>query len=109
MNQPTLNQIRDNILQLARDKGFGATPNEINVAEKMALVHSEVTEAYTAYRHKNIDGKDGFNEELADIILRVLHLCGVFDIDIEKEISKKMKINEGRDWKWDQINESNAK
>ena len=81
-----INSLTKIILQQAEEKGFGTIPDEINVAEKIALIHSEVSEAYEAYRHKNIDGKDGFREELGDIVQRVLHLCGVFNIDLEKEI-----------------------
>jgi NTP pyrophosphatase (non-canonical NTP hydrolase) len=90
----------------AQEKGFGTRPEEIDVPEKIALIHSEVTEAFTAYRHKNMTGKDGFEEELGDIIQRVLHLCGALDIDIEGAILKKLAINKGRNWAWADLNES---
>lgn len=103
----TINQLTQIILEQAKRKGFGTKPKDINVGEKMALIHSEVSEAYQAYRHKNIKGKDGFQEELGDIIQRVLHLCGIFNIDIEKEILKKVKRNNKRNWDWDKMNEKN--
>ena len=78
------------------------------MAEKIALIHSEVSEAYEAYRHKNIDGKDGFKEELGDVIQRVLHLCGIFNIDIEKEILKKLNYNKDRKWNWKEMNETHV-
>jgi len=96
------------ILKQAETKGFGTKPEEINVAEKIALIHSEVSEAYEAYRHQNIDGKDGFKEELGDILQRVLHLCGVFNIDIEQEILKKIDHNQNRDWDWTSMNEEHV-
>lgn len=105
MEPKTLKQIQDIILDQAKTKGFGTKPEDINVGEKIALIHSEVSEAYEAYRHKNIDGKDGFKEELGDVIQRVLHLCGIFDIDIEKEIQKKIDINNDRVWNWEEMNE----
>jgi len=52
----------------ASEKGFGTKPKDINVVEKIVLIHSEVPEAFEAYRHKNIDGKDGFKEELGDVL-----------------------------------------
>ena len=73
--------------------------------KKTALIHSEIFEAYNAYRHKNIDGKDGFKEELGDAVQRILHLCGIFDIDLEGEILKKIEANNGRAWDWDTLNE----
>jgi len=100
-----LKEITDLITKQAKTKGFGTKPDEINVAEKIALIHTEISEAYEAYRHKNIDGKDGFKEELGDVVIRVLHLCGVFDIDLEKEILQKMESNENREWDWDKMNE----
>jgi len=74
MNNLTLKQLTSLILKQAEEKGFGTKPEDINVPEKIALIHSEVSEAFEAYRHKNIDGKDGFKEELGDTIQRILHL-----------------------------------
>ncbi len=103
----TIPELTNLIMEQAQKKGFGTNPADINVVEKIALIHSEVSEAYTAYRHKNIDGKDGFKEELGDIVQRILHLCGVLSIDIEKEIIKKIKLNKDREWDWENLNETN--
>src|SRR3989338_1567249 len=104
MEKLTLNEFTKLVLEQAEEKGFGTKPEEINVGEKIALIHSEISEAYEAYRHKNIDGKDGFQEELGDAIQRILHLCGIFNIDIEKEILKKIERNKGREWGWGKMN-----
>ncbi|MFA6005726.1 MAG: hypothetical protein WC775_04550 [Patescibacteria group bacterium] len=85
----TVTQLTDLIMDQAKEKGFGTLPDEISVPEKIALIHSEISEAYEAYRHENIDGKDGFKEELGDAVQRILHLCGVLGIDIEVAILKK--------------------
>ena len=103
-----IKQLTELIMQQAKDKGFGVKPEEINIAEKIALIHSEVSEAFEAYRHKNIDGKDGFKEELGDAVQRILHLCGVLNIDIEKSILKKMDYNKDRGWKWDNMNKKHS-
>ena len=58
MGRLTLQQLTELILGQAEDKGFGTKPEDINVGEKIALIHSEVSEAYQAYRQKNIDGKN---------------------------------------------------
>lgn len=104
----TIKQLTEIIMDQARKKGFGTKLNEINVAEKIALIHSEISEAFEAYRQKNIDGKDGFKEELGDAIQRILHLCGVLDIDVEGVILKKIENNKDRKWDWNNINEKHS-
>ena len=108
MEQITIKELTKLIKIQAEEKGFGAKPEDVNVAEKIALIHSEVSEAYEAYRHKNIDGKDGFKEELGDTIQRVLHLCAIFNIDIEEEILKKINSNKDRKWDWKKMNEKHS-
>ena len=102
----TLKQLTDLIMQQAQEKGFGTKPEDISVAEKIALIHSEISEAFEAYRHKNIDGKDGFQEELGDAVQRILHLCGVMGVNIEEAITKKIDSNKDRKWDWEKMNEN---
>ena len=96
------------VMKQAKEKGFGVKPDEVNVSEKIALIHSEISEAFEAYRNKKIDGNHGFKEELGDAVQRILHLCGVFSIDIEKEILSKLKSNKDRDWNWTDMNEKHS-
>ena len=74
-----INELQNLIMTQAKEKGFGVRPEDVNVPEKIALIHSEISEAYEAYRHKNMEGKDGFQEELGDAIQRILHLAGIFE------------------------------
>jgi len=104
----TINQMVSAVMDLAKEKKFGTKPGEIDVSEKIALLHTEVSEAYEAYRKKKMSGRHGFNEELADILIRVLHLGGIFKIDLEKEILKKLKLNKSRDWDWEKLNETHS-
>ena len=108
MKSLSLKELIDLVLSQASEKGFGTKPDEINVGEKIALIHSEISEAFEAYRHKNIDGKDGFKEELGDAVQRILHLCAVFDVDLEREILKKIGANKNREWDWKKINEKHV-
>lgn len=105
----TIKQLVGLILQQAKEKGWGTRPEETNMGEKIALIHSELSEAFNAYRHRNMTEKDGFNEEMADAIIRILHLCGIYDIDIQNEIIKKINLNKNRDWNWDKLKETQEK
>jgi NTP pyrophosphatase (non-canonical NTP hydrolase) len=99
----TIKQLTDLVMKQAKVKGFGTRLKEINVAEKIALIHSELSEAYEAYRHKK---QNKFEEELTDVIQRVFHLAGIMDVDIEKVILKKLNSNKNREWKWNKMNEN---
>lgn len=96
------------VMKQARRKGFGVKPEEVNTLEKIALIHSEVSEAMAAYRQKNMAGQDGFSEELADALIRILHLAGIYKIDLADEILKKLAKNKNREWQWENYNETHG-
>lgn len=43
--------------------------------------------------------KDTFEDEIADALIRILDLCGGFDIDIERHVELKLKYNATREYK----------
>lgn len=93
-----LNQIIQNALENAKRHkwkiAWRKTDNpDISIGECIALCHSELSEALEAYRHND---KDSFCEEIADEIIRLCHLCGDLNIDIESHIIKKMNLNKSR-------------
>lgn len=75
-----------------------------NKAEKIALMHSELSEALEAIRHKDkghqpsdhVPAMTAIAEEMADVVIRVLDFCGAYDIDLGRAICSKMAFNEGR-------------
>ena len=115
-----LNELRDRAWQIAEDKGFNEANLEIGT--KLMLVVSELGEAMEAlrsgkrcniyaldkdptlylkerpYRFKFMV-KDTFEDEIADAIIRLLHLCGCEGIDIQSHVIAKMNYNETRDRK----------
>jgi len=106
MEDIKINELVKVLVELGREKNFGYNKETINVAEKFALIHSEVSEAYDAYRKKRFENtKDGFNQEVADIILRTLHLCGCLEVDINQAIIDKMNFNKNRTWDFKNMNE----
>lgn len=60
---------------------------------KLALITSEVGEAVSALQ---LGDDPGFTEEVADIVIRVLDLCGYAQIDLGTEVIRKMQANRKR-------------
>ena len=63
---------------------------------KLALIASEVGEAVSALQHGD---EQAFTEEVADIVIRVLSLCGDEHIDIGLTVLDKMTLNRSRPYK----------
>lgn len=85
-------------IRVVHDNAFkkGFWQEDRKVSELLALIHSEVSEALEADRKND---KEGFREELADIVIRVFDLCGGLKIDLESEIKKKIEKNKKREHK----------
>jgi NTP pyrophosphatase (non-canonical NTP hydrolase) len=114
-----INKLSKEIYQANVKKGF--YDDEKNLGEMLALIHSEVSEALEADR-KHIYApksssfygiialsqlksdaefkmefdttvKDTFQDELADIMIRVMDLAAHKDINLEAHIEAKMRYN----------------
>ncbi len=83
---------------------FLATKNAF-ISQKIALIMSECGEALEAMRNVNygLERKDTFEDELADVFIRLADLCGELDIDIERQIDWKLRYNIGRKTKHGKI------
>lgn len=63
----------------------------VSFGEAMALLHSEVSEAFEAYRSHGME--KGVGSEFADILIRLLDDCALFGVDLAAEYRAKMDYN----------------
>lgn len=76
-------------------------PANVNVPEKMALIHSEVSEALEGYRKDLMDDKlphrKAVEVELADTVIRIFDLAGYLKIDLAGAMAEKILFNQRRE------------
>jgi len=89
-----LNKLCKECHDMAVKKGFWEV--EDSTPTKLMLIVTELGEACEADR---VNDTPGFNEEIADIFIRLCDLCGHLNIDVEYEIERKMKINSKRPYR----------
>lgn len=123
---PQLNALAGEIHRRNIAKGF--FEEKKNIGEMLALMHSEISEALEADRKSrychNENGspikvflaaesmedadfvewysdnvKGTFEEEMADIFIRVMDMCGYKNIDIVSHVHAKMRFNATREYK----------
>ena len=116
-----INELAKQIHENAKAHGF--FDKEKNIGEMLCLIHSEVSEALEADRNDRysagtlmsvVNGwvsdkdfikaykkqvKGTFEEEMADIVIRVMDLCAFKNIDLEAHIKAKMRYNSLREYK----------
>lgn len=93
---------------ISESKGFHNDPS-VTFGDRIALIHTEVSEAMEAYRSGGLEGvksnlprasktekPEGVPSELADIVIRVADMCGVYGIDLEAAIKEKLEYNKTR-------------
>lgn len=92
--------------QSSRDHGFWEGPSNQNVPSKLALIHSEISEALEAYRNGTAvdsypDGgkPEGLGVELADAVIRILDLAVWLNIDLPYAMKVKAEYNLTRPYK----------
>jgi len=112
----TLNELRDKAFVYAEKQGFH---EKINFSEKLMLTVSELSEAQEADRNGrrsrqsfeigipqiidkgmyDIHVKGTVEEEIADAIIRLCDIAGIYNIDLDWHVKAKMAYNETRPFK----------
>lgn len=89
--------------QTSIDSGFWADiglmgENDLFLANKFVLMHSEISEAYEEFR--KIERSDELiEEELADAVIRIMDFAEFCGYDLAEAISKKNSYNRTREYK----------
>jgi len=86
--------LKEKRIRFINDKNGWIIPknawNDDNIVPvKLCLLHSEVSEALEGFRKNDFEN---FKEELADIYIRLLDLATGLNIDLSKEVDKKLDI-----------------
>lgn len=75
-------------------------PANVNIPEKLCLIHSEISEAMEGHRKGLMDDKLPHREmlevELADAVIRIFDLAGGLGMDVAGAIAEKLVFNAER-------------
>ena len=81
-------------------KGFFAPGRVVQVGDQIALMHSELSEGYEAWRKGLNDDKlttrSGLEVELGDCVIRIMNFARHFQFDVPTAIIEKTAFNAGR-------------
>lgn len=111
-----INNLAKEVHANAIEKGF--FDSERNIGEMLCLIHSEVSEALEADRDNaysktdisqinalddasfkttfEAEAKNTFEDELADVLIRVMDLAAYKGVDLEQHLQAKMRYNKLR-------------
>lgn len=90
-----LTEMQDWVTRINKANGW-FEPRERPFSTDIALLHSEVSEAYEGYRNNDINN---VHEELADILIRLLDTCERLEVNLVEQFMRKCLKNANRGFK----------
>lgn len=97
-----LNALGKTIIEINRANGWNVTTpedwykTEYKIPAVLALIHSETSEALEAFRKND---RVNFEEELADILIRVLDCASGLGVNMDEAVADKLDKNRGRGYR----------
>lgn len=115
----SLAEWQKHVKQVNEEKGWYEA--ERTFGDEIALIHTELSEAFEAFRSHGFEDMtaklckkcddfgrhapdhickpEGVGSELADVLIRLLDTCERHNVDVEDELSRKIEFNKTRPWR----------